>query len=261
MKRDPAEKTLWARNLSRREMLGLMGSAAAVALAGCATEQSGQSGSGETGTVAGSAPSCVVKPQQTEGPYFVDERLNRSDIRVDPSSGSVAEGVPLDLTFNVSRIDSSSSCTPLAGAVVNVWHCDALGQYSDVRDAGQGFDTRGQKFLRGYQVTGENGTARFTTIYPGWYQGRTVHIHFKIRTDPSSEQGYEFTSQLYFDDSITDQIHAQAPYAAKGQRDLRNDGDGIFRDGGDQLMLDLTEDGQGYMGTFDIALKDTYNQT
>jgi protocatechuate 3,4-dioxygenase beta subunit len=144
---------------------------------------------------------------------------------------------------------------------VNVWHCDALGQYSDVRDAGQGFDTRGQKFLRGYQVTDENGTARFTTIYPGWYQGRTVHIHFKIRTDPSSEQGYEFTSQLYFDDSITDQIHAQAPYAAKGQRDLRNDGDGIFRDGGDQLMLDLTEDGQGYMGTFDIALKGTYNQT
>jgi protocatechuate 3,4-dioxygenase beta subunit len=105
-------------------------------------------------------------------------------------------------------------------------------------------------------VTDENGTARFTTIYPGWYQGRTVHIHFKVRTDPASEQGHEFTSQLYFDDSITDRVHAQAPYASKGQRTLRNDGDGIFRDGGDELMLPLTEDGQGgYVGTFDIGLQ------
>src|SRR5215210_2199968 len=111
MKRDPAKKTPWVRNLSRGEMLGLMGStAAALALAGCATEQSG---SGEKGTVAQTPPSCVVKPQQTEGPYFVDERLNRSDIRADPSDGSVVEGVPLDLTFNVSQLDSSSSCTPL----------------------------------------------------------------------------------------------------------------------------------------------------
>ena len=183
----------------------------------------------------------------------MDEKLNRSDIRTDPSDGSVKEGVPLDLAFNVSKV-SDTSCAPLAGALVDVWHCDALGVYSDVRDPG--FDTRGQKFLRGYQVTDENGTARFTTIYPGWYQGRTVHIHFKIRTDPDSEQGREFTSQLYFDDSITDQVHARAPYASKGQRTLRNDGDGIFRDGGDELMHPLTEDGQGgYVGTFDIGLQ------
>src|ERR687885_587478 len=218
MKRDPAKETSKPRDLSRREMLGLMGSTAvAVAFAGCGT--GGQSSSEQptsasttettTGTVAQTAPSCVVRPQQMEGPYFVDEKLNRSDIRTDPS---------------------------------------------DVRDPG--FDTRGQKFLRGYQVTNENGTARFTTIYPGWYQGRTVHIHFKIRTDPASEQGHEFTSQLYFDDSITDRVHTQAPYASKGQRTLKNDGDGIFRDGGDELMLPLTEDGQGvYAGTFDIGLQ------
>jgi protocatechuate 3,4-dioxygenase beta subunit len=120
----------------------------------------------------------------------------------------------------------------------------------------------GETFLRGYQMTDENGTARFATIYPGWYQGRAVHIHFKIRTDPESEQGYEFTSQLYFDDALTDQVHAQAPYAEKGERDLRNDDDGIFRDGGDELTLPLTEDGQGgYRATFDIALEPTYNQT
>lgn len=121
MKRDPAKQNLWTRNLSRGEMLGLMGStAAAVALAGCSV--SGQSSSEETtsastaesttATVAQTAPSCVVRPQQTEGPYFVDERLNRSDIRTEPSDGSVKEGVPLDLTFNVSRSDSTSSCTP-----------------------------------------------------------------------------------------------------------------------------------------------------
>ena len=150
MKRDPEKKTPWGRDCG-------------------GSEQSGQSGSGESETAGEPASTCVVKPQQTEGPYFVDERLNRSDIRMDPTAGSVVEGIPLDLTFNVSRIDSSSSCTPLAGAVVNVWHCDALGQYSDVRDTAEGFNTLGQKYLRGYQVTDENGSARFTTIYPGWY--------------------------------------------------------------------------------------------
>jgi protocatechuate 3,4-dioxygenase beta subunit len=267
MKRHRAKQTPWTLNLSRREMLGLMGStAAATALAGCGV--GGKSGPEETrsasttettsGTIAQTTPSCVARPQQTEGPYFVDERLNRSDIRTDPSDGSVKEGANLDLVFNVSRSASNSSCTPLAGAVVNVWQCDALGQYSDVRDTAEGFDTRGQKFLRGYQVTDENGTARFTTIYPGWYEGRTVHIHFKIRTDPDSEQGYEFTSQLYFDDSLTDHVLSQAPYAAKGERTLENDDDGIFRDGGDELILSLTENGEGgYVGTFDIALEGT----
>jgi len=264
MKPDTGRKTPGDHNLSRREMLGLMGSTAvAVALVGCGTEKSGSgetTSTSTTGAVAETAPSCVVKPQQTEGPYFVDEKLNRSDIRIQPSDGSVKEGVPLNLVFNVSRIDSSSSCTPLAGAVVDVWHCDALGRYSDVRDANEGFDTRGQKFLRGYQVTDDDGSARFATIYPGWYEGRTVHVHFKIRTDPGSEQGYEFTSQLYFDDSVTDQVHSQAPYAAKGPRSLENDADGIFREGGDRLMLPLTGDGRGgYVGTFDIALEETYN--
>jgi protocatechuate 3,4-dioxygenase beta subunit len=198
-------------------------------------------------------PACVVRPEQTEGPYFVDEMLNRSDIRSDPSDGSVKEGVPLRLVINVSQIDGSS-CTALAGgAFVDVWQCDALGVYSDVQDPG--FDTTGEKFLRGYQVTDVNGATEFMTIYPGWYQGRTVHIHFKVRTDPASQQGYEFTSQLYFDDSITDQVHTREPYAAKGQRTLRNDGDGIFQNGGSQLMPQLAEEGEGYVATFNIGLQ------
>jgi protocatechuate 3,4-dioxygenase beta subunit len=199
-------------------------------------------------------PPCIVRPEQTEGPYFVDERLNRSDIRSDPSDGSVKDGLPLQLALRVHEI-RGNACTPLAGAVVDIWHCDALGVYSDVRD--RSFDTRGKKFLRGYQVTDPTGTARFLTIYPGWYPGRAVHIHFKIRTNPESRRGYEFTSQIYFDDALTAQIHAQAPYATKGQGRLMNRQDGIFEDGGDRLMLQLTKEAQGYTGVFDIGLQMT----
>ena len=156
------------------------------------------------------------------------------------------------LVLHVSQIDGCS-CTPLTGAAVDIWHCDALGVYSDVSDPS--FSTVGKKFLRGYQVTDTNGTVEFVTIYPGWYPGRTVHIHFKIRTNSASQRSYEFTSQLYCDNSLTDQVHAQPPYAAKGERTLKNDQDGIFRDSGQQLMLQLTQDAQGYVGTFDIGLQ------
>ncbi len=258
MEGEPAKKTPKLRHLSRREMLGLMGSTAvAVTLVGCgggSGPSSGQAGSGESGTAAETASTCVVRPEQMQGSYFVNEMLNRSDIRED------REGVPLDLAFNVSRVDrgSAAACGPLAGAMVDIWHADAAGRYSDVRDNAEGFDTWGETFLRGYQLTDENGTARFTTIYPGWYRGRAVHIHFKIRDNPESGQGYEFTSQLYFDDTLTDEVQSQGPYAKKGQRDLRNSQDGIFRGGGDELLLDLTNNGQGYAATFDIALDTTY---
>jgi len=116
------------------------------------------------------------------------------------------------------------------------------------------FDTRGKKFLRGYQTTDADGAVRFQTIYPGWYPGRTVHIHFKIRTHPEARRGYEFTSQLYFDDTLTDQIHAKAPYTATGRGRIRNQEDGIFQDGGEELILSLTPQSPGYAGTFDIGL-------
>jgi protocatechuate 3,4-dioxygenase beta subunit len=201
-------------------------------------------------SAARAAPACVVRPQQTEGPYFVDARLHRSDIRGEPSGGVVVEGVPLRLAFQVSRV-TGSTCTPLPGAVIDVWQCDAQGRYSDVRDPRA--DTRGLKFLRGFQVTGADGDARFVTIYPGWYPGRTVHIHFKIRA-ASAGRGLEFTSQLYVDDALTDRVHAQAPYAAQGPRRQRNEDDGIFRNGGRQLMLPLARDGAGYAGTFEVGL-------
>lgn len=234
------------RLLSRRDALALLGvSTAALAAAAALFPR-------RRLDAAGPLPSCIARPEQTEGPYFVDERLNRSDIRSDPSSGAVSEGVPLALTFAVSRI-ASGACEPLDGALVDVWQCDARGIYSDVRDPT--FDTTGQKFLRGYQVTDAAGRASFLTIYPGWYPGRTVHIHFKVRVPGESNRASEFTSQLYFDDALTDRVHALAPYSAKSGRRVRNAGDGIFRRGGDQLLLDPQPADDGYAATFSLGLQ------
>lgn len=182
----------------------------------------------------------------------MDERLNRSDIRSDPASGTLQPGALLELVFNVSLL-TGGRCTPLTGSQVDVWHCDALGVYSDVRD--RRFHTIGRKFLRGYQLADAAGTARFTTIYPGWYPGRAVHLHFRIRSDPESSRGYDFASQLYFDDSLTDRVHALEPYRRKGRRTVTNELDGIFLDGGERLTLAVTEKRGGYVGSFDVALR------
>lgn len=207
-----------------------------------------------TATNVRALAACVVRPQQTEGPYFKDEMLNRSDIRSDPSDGSVKEGIPFELLFHVNRIDGDG-CLPFERAVVDIWHCDAAGVYSDVNDPR--INTVGQKFLRGYQETGPDGAAAFTTVFPGWYRGRTVHIHFKIRTVSASGEAYEFTSQLYFDDTVTDQIFQQAPYTSTGERTVRNSDDNLYRNGGDQLLLTPVETTQGYSAVFDIGLQMT----
>jgi protocatechuate 3,4-dioxygenase beta subunit len=239
---------------------GTLASAAAPGVTSGATPSVGAAtataSAAATAIVAASAlPGCVVRPEETEGPYFVEEKLLRSDIRSDPSDGSVTDGALLKITFATAKV-TGNSCAPYADLLIDVWHCDALGVYSDVSDPG--FQTTGKKFLRGYQVTDANGLATFTTVYPGWYQGRTVHIHFKIRADATASSGLEFTSQLFFDDTLTDKVHAGQPYAQKGQRTLRNDGDGIYGTGGDQLLLDVSGDATaGYSTTFPIGLQVT----
>jgi protocatechuate 3,4-dioxygenase beta subunit len=240
------------RVLTRREVLTLLGGAG-IALVGCNVVQ-GLTDTTASGGAANtvSLPACVVRPEMTEGPYFVDQMLNRSDIRTDPVDGSVKEGVPLRLVFRVSQI-SASACVPLSGAQVDVWHCDALGVYSGVQD--RSFDTTGSQFLRGYQLTDANGSAEFLTIYPGWYQGRAVHIHFKIRTSPADNQSYDFTSQLFFDDALNNQVFTQAPYSSKGLLTMRNSDDGIFQSSGDQLLLQPAQDTDGYTAIFDIGLQ------
>ncbi len=198
-------------------------------------------------------------PQQTEGPYFVDGMPNRSDIRSDPSDGSLQQGIPLRLVIHVYDVNNGS-CIPLGGAKVDIWHANSQGIYSAVKD----FGTIGKKFLRGYQVTDNNGTVRFTTIYPGWYQGRTIHIHDKVRTFNGLEKTLEWTAQLYFNNSINQQVHTQPPYTNHGPPQTTNEEDGVYtgastdgliqRDSGEQLMLHLTKQGQSYLGTFNIVL-------
>ena len=92
---------------------------------------------------------------------------------------------------------------------MDIWHANSQGVYSAVNDQG----TTGEKFLRGYQVTDNNGTARFTTIYPGWYQGRAIHIHDKVRIFNGSEKTLEWTSQIYLNNSVNEQVHRQPPYS------------------------------------------------
>ena len=213
--------------MTRREAVALVGLSGVALLARRAAAQS-----------TGRVPACVVRPQQTEGPFFIDEKLNRSDIRSNPGRSDARPGAILELAFAVSRLNGGA-CAALGGAQVDVWHCDATGAYSD----------GAQKFLRGYQVTDDTGAARFVTIYPGAYQGRAVHIHFKIRT----AQKQEFTSQIYFDEAVTDRVYALEPYARNGQRRLRNDGDGLFRSGGRQMLVTPTPSGAGFATTFDIA--------
>jgi protocatechuate 3,4-dioxygenase beta subunit len=255
---------------NRRDVLGLIGAAGAALLAGC-TAESPQPGASQTasanrggntaanttpanaGAAGTSMPACVLTPQQTEGPYFVDERLNRSDIRSDPSDGSVREGVPLRLTLSVFEV-TGNSCTPLVGAFVDVWHCDALGVYSDTRDANFG-STLGKKFLRGYQQTDATGSVTFATIYPGFYGGRAVHIHFKVRKELGNQRGSELTSQLYFDDAVSDQVFTQNPYSRTRGNRLRNNADGAFRSNGDQLILNAVRDGQGYTASFNVGMR------
>jgi protocatechuate 3,4-dioxygenase beta subunit len=243
----------------RREAIQSLGSLIAVGfLSEC--------GGGETGSPAAASPAtsgnttsaattnaqCVVTPAETEGPYFVDERLNRSDIRSDPSSGVVRAGVPLDLTLVLSQIGAAASaCTPLVGALVDMWHCDALGAYSDISQQG----TVGQEFLRGYQTSDAGGRVRFTTIFPGWYPGRAVHIHFKVRTNPDGASGLEFTSQMFFDEALTDAVHAQVPYSSKGRRNTTLATDGIYQGGGTSLIVPLSGAGGGYAGTFFVGVR------
>jgi protocatechuate 3,4-dioxygenase beta subunit len=229
---------------SRREMVALLGAAGYAVL-------SGRHSAAAQGPATNSSP-CVVRPEQTEGPYFVDELLHRADLRTDPTDGTTKPGAPLDLAIVVSRL-AGESCQPLAGVQVDVWQCDHSGVYSDVRD--RSFNTVGKKFLRGYQVTDGHGRAQFRTIYPGWYRGRTVHVHFKVRSPATQRPGFEFTSQLYFDDALTDRVFATAPYAERGTRTTRNGADGIYRRGGSQLLLAVAPQGGGYAGTFHVALQ------
>jgi len=226
--------------LNRRRTLALLGAVGTSVLWG-------QFADNGTANIA-----CVpASSSATEGPYFVDELLNRSDIRADPTNGSVSAGVPLVLTIRVVEI-TSSGCVPLAGAQVDIWHCDGGGLYSDE----SANNTVGRKFLRGYQISDDNGAVKFTTVYPGWYSGRAVHIHFKIRTYNGTQKYDEFTSQLFFDEALTDVVYAQSPYNTRRTRDTLNSTDMVYRGltNPTSLILNCTKTGDGYAATVDVGV-------
>ncbi len=243
------DDSMIGRLLTRRELVALFGASAVAAMAHRVSGQAAQAGAGPAGL-----PACVVVPQQTEGPYFVDEKLLRSDIRADSSTGAVKAGAPLALAIKVSQV------TPEGAALRSLAHrstCGSATRWAPIPTSSDKlFDTSGQKFLRGHQITDSAGGVKFVTIYPGWYPGRAVHIHFKVRTSPAGTQAYEFTSQFYFDETFTDRVHAGQPYATHSGQRTRNERDGIYKDGGPQLTLAVAEAAAGgYQATFDLAMK------
>jgi protocatechuate 3,4-dioxygenase beta subunit len=263
------------KDFSRREALGVLGAAGAVLVLACGadavsagsdggTENLGGDGGTSTtadgGTAAtdGGGVSCVLDPNVTKGPYWIDERLNRSDIRSDSNglaNPNPRPGLPLTLRFAVMAY-SSGSCSPLSGAQVDIWHCDGSGLYSDVSNIG-GSSTAGQNFLRGYQVTDSDGLVTFTTIYPGWYSGRAVHIHVKVRLfDSSSNTTTEATTQVFFDDSTTDAVYsANAPYNTRSARDTRNSADNIYNQHTELLLSLSGSASSGYTGTITLGVQ------
>jgi protocatechuate 3,4-dioxygenase beta subunit len=207
----------------------------------------------------------VASPVLTEGPFFVDEKLNRSDLIGDTKRPSVVNGLPLLVAFTIYKL-SGKDYAPLKNAHVDVWHADTAGVYSDESNPMNHENTARQTWLRGYQVTDANGQAQFKTIVPGWYDNRTAHIHFKVRqfTDDGKTIA-EFTSQLFFRDEDADRIFAKPPYNARGERGMRNRDDMVYNDGridgkpaGEFMLLDLkpSADGTGLASTFGIALTD-----
>jgi protocatechuate 3,4-dioxygenase beta subunit len=219
--------------ISRRDsLLRLGGILAGVATAG-AWKVADSESAGPAGVASG-AVSCVLAPEQTEGPYFIDDQKVRRSI----TEGKA--GVPLTLRLTI--VDAST-CRPLEGAAVDVWHCDAAGAYSGVQG-----DTR--SFLRGIQRTDAKGVAVFKTIYPGWYPGRTVHIHVKV----SLRANVVHTGQLYFSDAVTDAVYRRTPYNRRPNRDPRNAGDSIYRNGGRRSTLGLRKNGAAYVGSITMGV-------
>ncbi len=226
--------------LNRRRTLALLGGAGALAVTGRLSE------------IDADAATCVnLAGAQTEGPYWVEENLNRSDIRTDPTDGTLRPGVLFNLKINLVN-QSGTTCVPLAGAKVDIWHCDAGGIYSD--EAAN--NSLGKKFLRGYQVSDDNGSVNFITVYPGWYSGRTVHIHVRIRTYQGTTLLGELVAQIFFDDALTDTIFTAAPYNTRPNRNTRNANDMVLTGtrNGAIVYAEVTPITGGYSGTATIGV-------
>jgi protocatechuate 3,4-dioxygenase beta subunit len=213
----------------RGSLLKLGGAGIAAALGWKAVEASGAG----PAAVASGAVSCVLTPEQTEGPFF----LPGDKVRRNVTEGR--PGVPLTLKLAVLDV---STCKPIKGAAVDIWHCDALGTYAAASN---------KTFLRGIQKTDAAGVATFKTVYPGWYQGRTVHIHVKV----SLGGNIVHTGQLYFPDGVTDKVYTRAPYRSRPGRTTRNPDDSIYRNDGSRSTLKLKKVGSAYTGSITMGVQ------
>jgi len=218
--------------ITRRGVLAKLGGLAAVAL-GAEAWQGDAEGAGPAAVAAGLV-TCVLTPEQTEGPYYIaDEKVRRNITEGRP-------GTPLSLRTTVV---SASSCKPIKNVAVDVWHADASGTYSGV------LGNTGT-FMRGIQKTNANGLALFQTVYPGWYQGRTVHIHVKVHIGGNVVH----TGQLYFPDALTDAVYSSSPYSSRPARETRNANDSVYRNGGSKSMLSLHKSGSGYVAAITMGV-------
>ena len=196
----------------------------------------------DAAAAAATTASCVLTPEQTEGPYYIANEKIRRDIT------EHRPGTPLALRL---KVVDASTCRPIKGATVEAWHCDAGGLYSGFVNASAGGPGGGSQptdkrtFLRGGQRSDASGSATFKTIYPGWYRGRTVHIHVKVHVGGNVVH----TGQLYFPDRLTDTVYSTAPYTKRPGRDTRNTNDSIYGAGGASSTLHLTRNSSGYVGT------------
>jgi protocatechuate 3,4-dioxygenase beta subunit len=232
--------------LHRRELLATLGAGLGAALTACAS--SSPTSPGDTTITTGtSGTGCAITPGETEGPYpdktgmLNNAAFFRRDVREDRS------GLPLTLTLTIVNV--SSSCSPVSNASVEIWQCDASGNYSEY--AQPGYDGTGKTFLRGLQSTDANGQVTFTTIYPGWYAGRATHIHVEVFRGNSMVK----TTQIAFPENVTQAVYATGVYAAKGQSSTTNSGDMVFSDGTQYEMATLTGNtSSGYTATLTIGI-------
>ena len=219
--------------VTRRGSLVKLGGAAVAAIAGWRAVEATDSASAGPTAVASGLVSCVLAPEQTEGPYYLPgDRLRKNITEGKP-------GVPLTLKLSVVDVQT---CKPIKGAAVDIWHCDALGTYAAQTNA---------TFLRGIQKTDAKGMATFVTVYPGWYQGRTVHIHVKVALGGNIVH----TGQLYFADATTDKVYLRSPYRSRPGRTTRNPDDAIYRNGGKRSTLRIVKAGSGYTGSIAMGVQ------
>lgn len=244
----------------RAALLALTGTAGAVALMSC----SGSSDSTTTSTAASTSSStslvsstCVITPEGEIGPYFVDDSLtgfDRTDIRSNIDGSSTQAGIPL--TLNLIVLDAENNCVGLQDVQIDIWHCNAYGIYSD-----EGVEsTVGETWLRGYQKTDSAGEAAFITIFPGWYDGRTTHIHLRLRSKYSTASSMTDgtnTTQIFFAQAVVNSINSTvAPYSSHGTNPTTNDSDRVYAEQTEGLTeVALTGDTtSGYTTTVTISL-------